>query len=304
MQPNPKFQNKPKEFWANVRTISQEAGYTIRGEGQVKVPSIAEIKNAYSFLKLDVGKIIDQKNGLTEFGKSLLEYFRYRAKILNDFVRPHLMNTEKAKSLFTQLYRQLSPKCPIPKNKQKGDKRAEAYFTGIISMLIEAHSDGFPCDYDPRTLTTVTKGRFPLRTLSRRIDGAFPSSVNPIAVWEIKEYYYTTTFGSRVADGVYETLVDGMELEELHEHENIEVFHYLMVDAYYTWWDCGRSYLCRIIDMLHMGYVDEVLFGSEVKKRLPILVKKWVSLAKKKKRSALCDYSPVSKRLNRNISSR
>ena len=30
---------------------------------------------------------------------------------------------------------------------------------------------------------------------------------------------------------------------------------------YYTWWQCGRSYLCRIIDMLHMGYVDEVLFG-------------------------------------------
>jgi len=30
-------------------------------------------------------------------------------------------------------------------------------------------------------------------------------------------YYYTTTFGSRVEDGVYETLLDGMELEELRE---------------------------------------------------------------------------------------
>jgi hypothetical protein len=39
-----------------------------------------------------------------------------------------------------------------------------------------------------------------------------PGTVNPIAIWEIKEYYYTTTFGSRVADGVYETLLDGMEL--------------------------------------------------------------------------------------------
>ena len=115
-----------------------------------------------------------------------------------------------------------------------------------------------------------------------RFDGAFPAPVNPIAVWEIKEYYYTTTFGSRVADGVYESLLDGMELEELREQEKIDVKHYLMVDAHYTWWECGRSYLCRIIDMLHMGYVDEVLFGSEIEERIPVLVKEWVEIARKR----------------------
>jgi hypothetical protein len=94
--------------------------------------------------------------------------------------------------------------------------------------------------------------------------------------------YYTTTFGSRVADGVYESLLDGLELEELREHEGVDVKHYLMVDDHYTWWKCGRSYLCRIIDMLHMGYLDEVLFGREVMDRLPAIVKEWVALAKKK----------------------
>ena len=48
----------------------------------------------------------------------------------------------------------------------------------------------------------------PLRTLAQRVDGAFPSAVNPVAVWEIKEDYHTTTFGSRVADGAYETQID------------------------------------------------------------------------------------------------
>jgi hypothetical protein len=94
-----------------------------------------------------------------------------------------------------------------------------------------------------------------------------------MAVWEIKEYYYTTTFGSRVADEVYETLLDGMELELLDaalcelatlESRPIHIQHLLMVDAHYTWWIKGRSYLCCIIDMLHMVYVDEVLFGEEV----------------------------------------
>lgn len=94
---------------------------------------------------------------------------------------------------------------------------------------------------------------------------------------EIKEYYYTTTFGSRVADGVYETLLDGMELQELHEHEGIKVEHLLVVDSHFTWWKCGRAYLCRIIDMLHMGYVDEVLFGKEVEQRLPAIVRHWVA---------------------------
>ena len=111
-------------------------------------------------------------------------------------------------------------------------------------------------------------------------NGAFPTVINPVAIWEIKEYYYTTTFGSRVADGVYESLLDGMELEELRNSEKIDIKHYLMIDSRFTWWDCGRSYLCRIVDMLHMGYVDEVLVGKEVVKRLPDLVHNWVALAK------------------------
>ena len=143
-------------------------------------------------------------------------------------------------------------------------------------MLIEAAANGQECDYDPRALTTVMRDGVPLRTFARRMDGAFPSVLNPLAVWEIKEYYYTTTFGRRVADGVYETLLDGMEVEELAVSESVEVLHYLIIDAHYTWWDCGKSYLCRIIDMLHMGYVDEVLVGREILTRLPLLVKGWV----------------------------
>jgi hypothetical protein len=162
------------------------------------------------------------------------------------------------------------------------EKKKPAYFTGIVNMLIEAHAEGLPCDYDPRQLTTVTRDNAPFRTLARRIDGAFPSPANPIAVWEVKEYYYTTTFGSRVADGVYESLLDGMEIEELRleTKDRIDIKHYLMLDAYFTWWVKGRSYLCRIIDMLNMGYVDEALFGSEVTERLPTIVREWVQVAR------------------------
>jgi hypothetical protein len=193
-----------------------------------------------------------------------------------------LMDKDQANAVFEDLYEELRPTCPIPMNKQKGEKRAPAFLTACVNMLIEQHADGLACDYDPRTLTSVTRDGVPLRTLARRVDGAFTSVVNPIAIWEIKEYYYTTTFGSRVADGVYETLLDGFELQELRENEGIHIGHYLILDDRYTWWDCGRSYLCRIIDMLHMGVLDEAIFGREMLTRLPELVPEWVVVARKR----------------------
>jgi len=281
MKPNKKFNNKHKSFWAAVRTISQSVGYTVRGEGQIKIPTFEEIADSFKSLNLEDKAIIDDSGDISEVAKELMDYFSYRADVLNNFVEPRLMDKERAEEVFQKLYDEYKPKCPMPLNKQKGDKKSVAYLTSIINMIIERNisEHDFTCDYDPRELTTITTNGFPTRTLARRVDGAFPGPVNPIAVWEIKEYYYTTTFGSRVADGVYETLLDGMELEELHEHEGVKVLHYLMIDAHYTWWDCGRSYLCRIIDMLNMGYVDEVLFGYEIVEELPTIVKQWLEIA-------------------------
>lgn len=54
--------------------------------------------------------------------------------------------------------------------------------------------------------------------------GPFHRSSIRLPCGEIKEYYYTTTFGSRVAGGVYETLLDGMELDELAQNEGVRVF--------------------------------------------------------------------------------
>jgi hypothetical protein len=280
MKADPNFATLPKSFWAAVRSVSQEVGYTIRNKGQVKVPTIGEIRQAFERLHLDTDHLGAAEKS-TDLANTLFAYYQHRAEILNTFVEPRLMDVERAKSEFDVLKKKLKPSCFIPLNKQKGKKKAPAYFTGIINMLIEAHSNGLSCDYDPRELTRVTRDGILLRTLARRVDGAFPSTVNPVAIWEVKEYYYTTTFGSRVADGVYETLLDGMELEELHEHENVKIMHYLMLDAHYTWWKCGKSYLCRIVDMLHMGYADEVLFGYEVIERLPELVESWIKSSTK-----------------------
>jgi hypothetical protein len=251
-------------------------GYTQRGTGRIKTNTVEEMAIAMQHLGLEASFLLPAPGNPTPKAVLLADYFNYRSKILNTQVEPWLMNKRKAKKVFKELYARYRPSCPIPMNKQKGTKKAPAYLTGIVNMLIEANKGNHPVDYDPRSLPTFTKAGVPIRTLARRIDGCFPSVLNPVAIWEIKEYYNTTTFGSRVADGVYETLLDGLELTELREHESIQVRHYLIIDDHYTWWDCGRSYLCRIIDLLNMGYVDEVLFGYEVVERLPQIVRQWV----------------------------
>lgn len=278
------FLQQSPEFWAYVRTISQEVGYTAthtNKETKVKtksilIPSRNDVTKAFAKLGLSLNAIENETGELTAFGKTLFDYFSYRSDVITNFVRDHLMDKEEAEALFYSLSSELDPQWSMPMNKQSGDKKKISYLTAMVKMIIESNINGFTtCNFDPRSLTTVTYQDMPLRTLSRRVDGAFPSVVNPMAIWEIKEYYYTTTFGSRVSDGVYESLLDGMELRELSNAGHQKIYHMLIIDSHYTWWECGRSYLCRIIDMLHMGYLDEVIIGKEVVTRLPELVTEW-----------------------------
>ena len=278
MKADSRFTSLDPVFWANVRSISETLGYTEKRTKTIRVYSPGSMVQAMQDLGLEYGHLVDQNGNRTAFAKDLHDYFKHRAEVLNEYVEPRLMDATRACDTFENLRSKLSPGCPLPMNKQKGAMKAHNFLTCIVNMLVEAGTNGLPCDYDPRRLTTLTQGEKPARTLSRRLDGCFPGTVNPIAAWEIKEYYYTTTFGSRVADGVYETLLDGYEIAEARESLGVDVQHLLVVDAYGTWWELGRSYLCRIIDMLHMGYVDEVLFGYETVERLPEIIKSWVSI--------------------------
>jgi hypothetical protein len=282
LKADPRFVRQPREFWAHVRTISQEVGYTDRRTSAIRVPTLDETREQFQRLGLNTAHIAHASGKLTSFGKLLFAYFNHRANILNNTVQEQLMDKAAAQAEFKRLKAKLKPNCPLPMNKQKGKKRNYAFLTGIVNMLFEANIGDTPCDYDPRSLTTMTLDAMPQRTLARRVDGAFPSVVNPVGIWEIKEYYYTTTFGSRVADGVYETLLDGMELEELETATGRKVHHLLFLDDHFTWWQCGRSYLCRMIDILHMGFVDEIIFGREVLIRLPEVAREWKILYDKK----------------------
>ena len=157
------------------------------------------------------------------------------------------------------------------------------FFSAIINILTEKTIKNYDnlilsgeigFDDDPRELVHILDRNNNIQgSTSRRYDGAYPSTINPLAVWEIKEYYYATTFGSRIADGVYETQLDGYEFRDIEEDTGRHIEHIFFIDGYKTWWTQGKSYLCRIIDALNRGLVDEVIVGREAITRWPELLK-------------------------------
>ena len=220
MKPNDAFRKQPKTFWAYIRSISQCLGYTVKQagplKGSIRVPSIAEMAGALLGLRLDASSIRVEGGEPTELGVRLHAYFVHRAAALNVEMPAQLMKAKEAKEVYEKLRCMRAYRFPFPQNKQKGSMKAPAYLTCIVNMIVEQEIGDGECNFDPRAWTTITVNNLPVRTLARRVDGAFPTVVNPKAIWEVKEYYYTTSFGSRIADGDYETMLDGIELEELH----------------------------------------------------------------------------------------
>jgi len=276
MRPLEEFRRQPPEFWALAKLVSQMLGYTQRAGGgnpsRPKRYDPDEIAQALRKRGLDpdaAGELIERVSA----------YSNARAELLEKVVEPNLMTREQAAELFEEVRARVDPPEELLSwNKQKKEKRHYAYLASIVNMLtheaLMARFGRAPFNFNPRGPLTFARDGMPLRTLFRWMDGAYPEINHPHATWEIKEYYGTKTFGSRVADGVYETALDGYELNDLRA-VGVEVEHYLFLDDHFTWWECGRSYLCRIVDMLHADLLDGAFFGREVVAEWPAVVATW-----------------------------
>ncbi len=253
MRPERRFVGKSARFWAHAKFISEQVGYS---KGACLRPhSIGEAEGI-----LGQQGFTGEHNLLVE----VVDYLNWRADALNNRVAGLFMNRDEAAREFEKVYEKTKPKKPLAMNKQKGEKRHPAYLASMVAMIAESVVGPAGFIDDARKLSIVTSNHTLEGIFSRRFDGALPDTENPRAVWEIKEYYGTTTFGSRVADGVYETLLDGYEIEGVRSRMRRDIAHFLFIDDRYTWWDCGKSYLCRMVDMLHTRHVDEIFFGREV----------------------------------------
>ena len=59
MKPSPRFGLQPPEFWAHVKSISQQLGYTDKTTKQIKIHSIPAMILALQNLGLETRQLID-----------------------------------------------------------------------------------------------------------------------------------------------------------------------------------------------------------------------------------------------------
>ena len=154
MKGDPRFTSQKEEFWALVRTLSEKLGYThkvrkgqSKGSGALKRHSAEDLAAGLSALDLDPGLVL--KSGrATRIGQRLVDYFAYCADVLEQHIEPSLMNARRAKALFNRIKKRVKPvgACPLPENKQKNEKKAPAYLTGIVNMLVHEAIRKLPCN--------------------------------------------------------------------------------------------------------------------------------------------------------------
>ena len=75
MKPEKRFLNQPKHFWANVRTISQQAGYTVRNKRQIKIPDDDAMRQALGRVDLSDSHIWDEARNVSMTLRQLPDEF-------------------------------------------------------------------------------------------------------------------------------------------------------------------------------------------------------------------------------------
>lgn len=105
MKANTQFGKASSEFWANVRTISEQCGYVSRATKKrprtVKVHSIADMVAAMMKSSLGTEHLIDSQTGqATALAEQLEGYFAFRADVLVHQVRWRLMCKQCARRMF------------------------------------------------------------------------------------------------------------------------------------------------------------------------------------------------------------
>lgn len=289
-----RWDQMPPEFWHYVRILSEHLGYS-RRKVVLRHNSVA-IKQGLVSLGLSTVPLESSQETLISIS-DLVEYFEFRADLIEDVIAKNLQNAAEAKRLFERIAGEYTTGYTLqlksgvenarlyeviggipavaPYNKQKGDKRDIDFLTATSNILISHYLQGDEFDPDPRKVPAFTEDGVVVGSMSRRMDGAFPECVNPVALWEFKCYYYTTTFGSKISDAVYIADLDGYERSDAEEQTGIPIQLTLFIDAYSTWMEQGKSYLCRIVDLLQRGAIDNLVVGAEVETAIPSIVAEW-----------------------------
>jgi len=150
------------------------------------------------------------------------------------------------------------------KTKNIDHHQSSAALVGAVNALTirrcQAKGSTYTINPDRRCVWLVNNH---LHVTARNLDGAVPSLVSPLLVWEIKEYWGPTGGGSKMSDALYECNLVGREMREFEERSGAKIMHVVFLDGK-DQWSTRQSDLKRFIDLFHQGIIDHLFIGKEV----------------------------------------
>lgn len=160
-----------------------------------------------------------------------------------------------------------------------GYHRSSKVLVATVDAVLdeECGSAGVQVNKNPQSRAAIMSDKH-IWVSPRRLDGAIPALLNPVALWEIKEYWGVTKGGSKMSDAIYELQLVGIELRMFEDEVGVHVNHYAILDGKFQW-GARKSDLRRAVDLLYSGLLDELIVGREVLTEWPRVVRECCAVA-------------------------
>ena len=202
----------------------------------------------------DGGLVIDRTSV-----ELFLQYLDLRVVVFNDTFK--LLRDETTALAYCRR-KKLATGTTATQNKDhhQSSKALVAAVTGVAQKVCRKLKTTFDPSPQYRCVWCNSNG---LHVTARNLDGAIPSLLNPVMVWEIKEYWGKTSGGSKMSDAVYECQLVGRELRDFESKTGIRVEHVVFVDGKEQW-AARQSDLKRFIDLTFQGFIDRLFVGKAV----------------------------------------
>ena len=190
---------------------------------------------------------------------TFLQYLELRNTV---FAQQYRLLRDEAAALSYCRRKKLAAGTTATQNKDhhQSSKALVATVTGIAGKVCKKFRTNFNPNPQYRCVWCNANG---LHVTARNLDGAIPSIVNPVVVWEIKEYWGKTSGGSKMSDAVYECQLVGRELRDFETKTACRVEHVVFVDGKEQW-SARQSDLKRFIDLTFQGFIDRLFVGKAV----------------------------------------
>ncbi|MGC5342937.1 DUF7687 domain-containing protein [Streptomyces sp. DT171] len=276
-------------FWHVVRMLADQSA-TKRGKYALAI----EPHEIMSILR-SVGtpaaegmiRYLENHNGILD---SLSAYWGKRRAVADSLLAA-MRTEEQAKADYATVSDQVLQSYGV---KLKGYHKSSKALVNTVDAIVyrECRKTGVSVDTNPQSRAALVSDEH-IWVSPRRLDGAIPDLLNPVAIWEIKEYWGKTNGGSKMSDAIYELHLVGLELRMFEDEFNVHVNHYAIIDGK-DQWNSRKSDLRRAVDLLYSGILDELVVGGEVLTEWPRIVSECSALVASLEKTPNVGDSPTS----------